>query len=504
MKELLPHLWALVVKSISNHIQKSQDWDLLVYLRGEDPEANARTTPPQDESIDLCCAWAVEFYTPAHMDRLVGKFRDLGWDTEYNRDPMMNPVNWLNGLRRFQSGGAWLNIGSLHPPDSRSTFGISRRTSELPTDIEYANAWMYSVTPSLISIVVCFVLNEDRSGMFDRSLRADRQTFPTQAASGTQYHEPWKQKSDEIGDLRERVSSELQTWFSANLPGLFSSGLLDGNIPTCELVTLQEGSPFPSLAEEEGPPPEYLRLLGVSHDLEAWKSKSIPSLKFSVAQDWSNSPQHHSILAANVNRLTESIPDGYSGECRPNRIHFVDSMMWKLIAIWAILPMFEGYTQHLSRVRSSTTLSNTTLQPPVKVLKNLGRHISYSVDIAAVTAELTNHAERQFARSHDIDPFEPCNPEIYREKLSLSDYLNRIIGKQARWLQETDVSIRSQLTQYGTLIGATESVRVQKRVTLLTWLLVMLAIATLVAPLLPAIVSLELHRLLSFLVDLWL
>jgi hypothetical protein len=438
------------------------------------------------------------------MNRLVEKLRNLGWDRDHYHDPKMNPVNWLKGLRRFQSGGAWLNLGFLHPPHSTSTLGFYSRTSALPADIEYANAWMYSVTPSLICIVVCFALDEDKSGMFDRSLRADRQTFATEAGSGTQYHEPWKQKSDEIGNLRARISSELLSWFSANLPGLFSSGLLDGNIPTCELITLQDGNPFPSLAKEEGPPPEYLRLLGVSHDLEAWKSKSIPSLKFSVSQGWSTSPQHHSILAANVNRLTESIPDGYSGECRPNRIHFVDSMMWKLIAIWAILPMFEGYTQHLSRVRSSTTLSNTSLQPPVRVLESLGRHISYSVDIAAVTAELATHAERQLARSHDIDPFEPCNPEIYREKLSLSDYLNQVIGKQASWLQETDVSIRSHLTQYGALIGATESVRVQKSVTFLTWVLVMLAIATLVAPLLPAIISFELHRFLSFLGEFWL
>ncbi|MDE2817660.1 MAG: hypothetical protein OXM03_12310 [Chloroflexota bacterium] len=397
-----------------------------------------------------------------------------------------------------------MNIGFLHPPHSESSFGINSRESALPTDIEYANAWMYSVTPSLVCIVVCFVFDEESSGMFDRSLRSDRQTFATKAGSGIQYHEPWKQKSDEIGILRERAVSELQCWFSANLPGLFSSGLLDGNIPTCELVTLHEGNPFPSLTEEEGPPPEYLRLLGVSHDLEAWKSKRIPSLKFSVAQDWSKSPQHHSILAANVNRLTESIPDGYSGECRPNRIHFVDSMMWELIAIWAVLPIFEGYSQHLSRVRSSTTLSNTTRQPPVEVLKNLGRDISYSVDIAAVTAELAIHAERQFAHFHDTDPFEPCNPDIYREKFSLNDYLSRIIGEQASWLQETELSIRSHLTQYGALIGATESVRVQKRVTLLTWVLVMLALATLVASLLPAIVSVVLHRFLSFLGELWL
>lgn len=503
MKEIYRQVQALQRRWTFRRAWKVQAQLLLQSMRQRDPEINARTTPPQDESINLCCVWAVEFYTPSHISNLVGKLRDAGWDEDHNSNPNGNPVNWLNGLRRFQSESSSIYLGLLLPPQAGPTLGIFSRTSALPTNIQYANAWMYSVTPSLICIVVCFAYDEQSSNMFERALRTDRHTYATRAGSTTKFHQPWQQKSNEIGNLRAGISSELLSWFSENLPGLFSSGLLDGNIPTCELVTFQKGNPFPSLSEANGQPPDYLALLGMSHGIEAWSSDNIPGLKFSVGKSRSNSLQHHSVLTADVNRLNEFARDVNSGDCRRDRVHAVDSMVWELVAIWAILPMLEGYTRHISRVRSSITLSNTSLRHAVRLLKSLGRHISYSVDIAAVTGELAIQAERQFAGHHSDGRFQPSNPKIHGESLSLRDYLSQVIGGQASWLHETDLAVRSHLTQYGTLIGATESVRVQKRVTFLTWVLVILAFVTLVSLLLPAITYFELHRFLVYLGELW-
>jgi hypothetical protein len=39
--------------------------------RHRDQERNARTAPPPQESIELCCVWGMEFYTPLHIQSLV-------------------------------------------------------------------------------------------------------------------------------------------------------------------------------------------------------------------------------------------------------------------------------------------------------------------------------------------------------------------------------------------------------------------------------------------------
>ena len=43
------------------------------------------------------------------------------------------------------------------------------------------------------------------------------------------------------------------------------------------------------------------------------------------------------------------------------------------------------------------------------------------------------------------------------------------IEERATWLQKTDQSLRDHLTQYGSLLGAKENVRLQRTIRFLTW-----------------------------------
>src|ERR1019366_7037068 len=47
--------------------------------RTRDAEENARTTPPDEEAIDLCCVWAVEVYSPGNIETLLDGLVSLGW-----------------------------------------------------------------------------------------------------------------------------------------------------------------------------------------------------------------------------------------------------------------------------------------------------------------------------------------------------------------------------------------------------------------------------------------
>src|SRR5579862_8528797 len=59
--------------------------------RSEDAKKNAETSPPHDESIDLSCIWAVEFYSPAYIRSLLDGLATLGWNKPDSSLPGRNP-----------------------------------------------------------------------------------------------------------------------------------------------------------------------------------------------------------------------------------------------------------------------------------------------------------------------------------------------------------------------------------------------------------------------------
>ena len=449
--------------------------------RARDPETNADTLPPEDEYIDLCCVWGVEFYTPAHLTQLIDGFRKLGWRADDHADLSRDPESWLRGLRRYQYGGSWMNLGYLVPKDSGPMlFGAEKHAAPLPECAKYASAGIHSISPSLVSVVMCFEFTDEASRLFDNTLRRSRQTYTTPVRRGFQIHDPRTQKTEHIGQIRNGITRQIGKWFSENLPGLFSSGILDYEIPTCEFVTLRKAEPFPTGPVQKNTPFEYLDILGLLRDFDVWKSSETPGLKFRMPRHEKRNPPYHSFLAINEAVHISAMPDMYGSTERGARIANVDEFMPNLLSLWAIEPMLEGYTQYLHKVRDSATSDPKARQAPAKILESIGGNVEYSIDIAAVTSELALQFQEGLPLVFSIETFEPCVDKFYGPKTTLKNRLELIVGKQATWLQGVDKSLRDHLTQYGSLVGAAENVRTQAKITFLTRALLVLAGATLV------------------------
>lgn len=103
-----------------------------------DPKVNTKTSPPTDEFIDLVCIWAVEFYTPAHTDRLIEGLAKLGMGHGSLESTSQDPISWLQGLRVDHRGDAWFNLGILTPSKSNQFFGGIRHEVPLPPNVQYA------------------------------------------------------------------------------------------------------------------------------------------------------------------------------------------------------------------------------------------------------------------------------------------------------------------------------------------------------------------------------
>ena len=442
-------------------------------VRLADREENAEHSPPKDEHIDLCSIWAVEFYTPTHMEELLRRLERLGWTGDGSRDP----VSWLKHREVSQFGQAWMPLGQVLPRDDPNTYLPHPLRADLPANVSYIYGDIFCFTPSLIAIVIEFSFDEGYSRIFDDGLRKERQSYVTPIPTGFRIHEPGTQRSTYIKEARRKTTRLITDWFSKNIPGLCSEGLLEGDLPTCEFVTLRKAQPFPSRKEHDGKLKWYLNHLGLSNSYGSWESKSMPALRLYPSSTNRNIAKYHSILAINEGSWKEQDPEIANADGKESRIRRMHQRMSGLIGIWAIDVLLQGYARHFQDLRKSDFLRSSQHKSKIAALQKIAENVSYSVDIAAVTAELSTFVRTKRPLWFDVETFIPSPdvPETWR-KSSLEQLIREQIGTNAKWLRSIEGAVRDHLTQYGTILGMVEDIRIQKKITWLTYALLVLTV----------------------------
>ena len=442
------------------------------YFGQRELEENLETTPPSDERIELHCIWAVEFYTPSYADKLLTSLSALGWDREQfpGRD---TPESWVKKSRQNPRGGAWINLGIIRTPEDPRPWPLRDRTAQLPEHVHYARGGLYSVTPSLTCAVICFVFEESYQGRLEEALRTERKTFTRPTARGHQILNPSVQKQEEVRSIRRECAAGALTWFRRNLPGIFSEGLLDNEIPTYELVMLRKQEPFPEQDDEE-PTPEYLRILGLDFSISTWTNPAKPQLKFALDLMRQNS-EHHSVFTLKVPDPSDHTVFHPYGSIDS----FVDVTYQNTIGILATRTLVEGYSRRLNRLRDKITeeISRTSHHKAQRTLQGILSDMAYDIDISAITSELIEHSREPSLLYRDIEPLKPSHSWQGDETLA-KDFLTWINDEASR-LQHTDRALRDHLTQFGSLLGATENIRTQKNIFRLTIVVGLIALATL-------------------------
>ena len=255
--------------------------EVLAFASQSDSEGNAASTPHEDEHIRVRCLWAVEYYSASYIDGLLENLQKLGWLGERGMFEPEDPASWLARSRR-DGIGRWRNIGYLVSQGAAADLPGVTRTARLPAGVDYAHLTMGLVTPSLVAMAVCFTLNDEQSAVLEDALRTDRQTCTKKTRRGWEYYRPESQKVNHIRQIRHDLVRLATNWFSENLPGVFSSGQLDWDVPTCEFLTFRKADPMPSQHEEEEEDIVRLclMLLGVYWDSDAWVMANRTGVKF--------------------------------------------------------------------------------------------------------------------------------------------------------------------------------------------------------------------------------
>ena len=453
-------------------------------LRSTDSRMNDEHSPPIDEYIDLTSIWAIEYYTPAHMDELFNRLKEFDWSGDESQDP----VRWLQNRRSSQFSQAWKRLGPIVSRDMPRTSFLPYVKADLPPNVRYAYGDLYSFTPSLVGIALQFVFDEEFSPVFDNALRRERKTYVTVSSVSPRsfrIHDPENQRTYDIEQIRRDIKRLVADWFAKNLPGLCSSGLLDGDFPTCEFVTLRKAIPFPTREEYDGDLRRYLRHLGLSSSYDTWHSPSLAGLRFSPSSRNRDAADFHSILSINEASWEEQASGEEEESSRESRIYKLHIRVSSMCGIWALGALLQGYAQYFGKLRSSEVLRSEPARSAVASLQRIGENLSYSVDVAIVTEELAALVEAKRPLGLDVESFVPCSdaPD-YWWKGSLEQLIQRQVGEKANWLRSMENAVRHHLTQHGTILGVVEDIRVQTKIAWLTYailaLTVVLAVLTLI------------------------
>lgn len=440
---------------------------LAIWQRRDD-ELNEESSPPEDELIQLHSLAVAEIYTPSHIEGLLSGLRSLGWHRDDSLGSGGNPVTWIQRSREISLGGGWLNLGPIQRPGENRVFQ-SPRVAQLPEHVRYALGEVYGLTSSITCIVMTFVYEDDYALRFDAALRARRRTYSEALRRGYQIVEPFFQKTNEIRAIRRETANNTAEWFRHNLPGLFSSGILDGQFPSLEFMTFDKAEPF---GKDEG---DYLRALNVENDYGVWNSDELPGLRF-AQPTFREEERFHTILAIRTAQLEAKDWRTWGGANRGAYVAFLQEYLRGLLSRWALVAAIGGYERSLNIVRDSTLFTAHRSRDALKAMAKMSRLISAGVDLATIAADMRRFATNKAWFEQGLPKFSPSMPKYYPAEMSLAQGLREHIEKRAADIQEADRSIRDLVIQHGTMLGAKESMNLQNRVAILTWVLVFLTV----------------------------
>ena len=217
-------------------------------------------------------------------------------------------------------------------------------------------------------------------------------------------------------------------------------------------------------------------LWGMHSNFLVWESAEVEGLRIDVMSRQSDL-DHHSILSVNEADFVNRLSGDSRGREVESLIPLLHDKMSGILSVWAVVSLLEGYAEHFKELRRSTFFGDLGGVRIKEVLQEISNNLSYSLDISAVTFDLSSSLERGVSGGLNNETFKPCPDwlELEPETTLQRTFLNQI-ADYSKWLQAIDNSLLAQLTQYGGSLGVLENVRLQQRISHLTYVIAILTL----------------------------
>jgi hypothetical protein len=472
-------------ESQSHHAFEEREALTLEWHRREvDPSENEETSPPDDERIETCCIWLTECYPPSHAAALLSGLKKLGWDKRRPMDLYGDEVTgWLERMRGHLYAGAWLNLGHIVRNDEGNRFvGADPRGAELPDGVDYAYGYVRSMLPSLTVLTLQFVLDDQSAESLEETVRGIFETRVEERDGVRQYATVGNQKKEAAHNARAVLRERCCGWFRQHVPGLFSSGEDQTFFPRCEFVVFDVARPF------ERPPGgvrnDYLWPLGMGNVSGAFEGSNLSGVRLGLPSPF-DEDQLALVLAAKRDEMaSEDDFQPYGGKNRSGMSRWLHDYAVGLMSVWALNAMLRAYERRLAGLRDS--VGDIDVRDPAGAAEKIqvaqSQLIGLSTDLLPLTSELIDLCEKVQYFLQLAPKFESMI-EYPWGRLEFGEVNREDLLRRAARARELEGELREVVMTVGSVVGAISqgrssraNLRLQGRLTFLTWVLVALTI----------------------------
>jgi hypothetical protein len=406
---------------------------LLELERARDMQNNANTRRPDGEVITFRSMTIVEMYAGQAVDQLVVGLEAMEW---LNTD---EPV--VDRIREAQKGYlySW-GVFWIAPPTSHGGSTLSYARAPLPTGVTQIYAEYNVLGPSLVALVLTFVLAAPEATSIDAAIREDVESrlerFGLRSVSIRTVRDV---KKERVRAAREDVRKRCEDWITAAVPGTLSAVEEGLGPPTCALISLKQGTPFGTHAG-------YMTLVDLVNDWLAERFVSPDCLYLAYPIDISPN-----------NRMTGAFNEGdalsqpwlHNVGAAPELFHGAISSLMIADGIYAVLRSYEA---KLRDVRTSLNRLDFEKVTGPEVIALRSRLLGISRDIATVSSDVSVLVNDPGAIWTDLLPMVPL-----RQSGSPSATPDATAAAKRRMLTSTVASLQSEEANLRELILVTSS-----------------------------------------------
>jgi hypothetical protein len=445
-----------------------------------DPAENRRTTPPDDERIDLTCIWITEIYGPSQLPHLLSAVGRLGWDRDEHTTPLIREgiTQWVTRTRLHPTGGSWLNLGTITRP-AASGYPGGPRHAPLPAGVDHADGSIRVLTPALTCLTMRFHLESTWSTALDRAVREPLPTLVRPIRRGLSIESPQLRKRRRVASNRQQLREQCASWFQDQAPGTFSAFGLPDAWPTIELLSLKKGAPFDGSRTDGW---DYRSTLSVANDTEAWLWGAHHMLRFSPLSSIEPPNGNYFVLGFNVDEASRGIDlSGYGEESVAEAVsrrmeHEVEPLMAALAGQSLLACNQRSLAQHRDTWPKQRRTSSRQAAVELESFREL---LLAGSDAQVAAVDISRYTTREEGFVRNMPHLVPADTDIWKGFDSYADLLRKTMAADAQRAKENFGFFQESLGARANAVSALVNLRLQRRLGWLTWVLILLAAATL-------------------------
>jgi hypothetical protein len=448
------------------------------YHRAKDVEDNDRTSLDENVRLKLGCIMVSEIFGPNEVDALYQGLERFGWDRDRFRE--QSNVDWLKKQRLYGTEGT-LPIGWVHRPEQAKK-GFTGLSAPFPKEFSALLVNIAQLTPSVTCLSVGFVLTDESSLDYASEIDRPAQTtvVPQKDRKAVSILSAFHVKEERVRRVRDRFRSVAIDWLSENFSGYFSRNCSRSRFPTAEFISLEGFTPFDTAARADWQ--HWSRFVHVDRDFGSWTCSSAPSLRFTYNSDDQGRTPNHMVIALRWDALNEKDTRVHGEDALTSRTYYAHERLSGIIARSVLVDYLREVLRSLKETRQSLTPRRGGPRSGKAVAK-INDFFRRSIGVPSIAREVLKLADNDASFRWNATGFTQENPLNKDKAYEIKDALKSMLKRMSLQLIEEDRDTREYLVQLSSAIGTKESIATQRRMEILTYAALAVAILSLLVAL---------------------